>query len=241
MLGVGCWVSGVRCWVLVVPSSHFSRFRTRPPSPPSWTYRRVLKYTRWYTTLGRFLEEPSSLLLKPHHTGNLAVNQPYVYLMCATDAVSYISCVKSIRPEPQPPTVCTQPSRAKTFLKTSSACRATQGPSYGYLKGQFSRDRVNFWRSMPQNGSKNDPMAPITNLECPHEGHSVAYEPGTEHGFLGCRICRARLPIKDCLHFKKSLIVLKNQLLARMTNRSNREGWNAAAALALTHHLGALT
>ena len=27
----------------------------------------ILKYTRWYTTLGRFFEEPSSLLVRPHH------------------------------------------------------------------------------------------------------------------------------------------------------------------------------
>ena len=39
---------------------------------------------------------------------------------------------------------------------------STQGPSWGYLKVKC-----------PQNGSKNDPMAPRTTLGYPHEGPSV--------------------------------------------------------------------
>ena len=53
------------------------------------------------------------------------------------------------------------------------AARPTQGPSWGYLKSQFSRDLVNFRDECPQNGSKNDPMAPRTTLGCPHEGPRV--------------------------------------------------------------------
>ena len=44
---------------------------------------------------------------------------------------------------------------------------STQGPSWGYLKSQFSRDLVNFWRQMPTkwlqdrtNGSKTAPGIP---------------------------------------------------------------------------------
>ena len=51
----------------------------------------------------------------------------------------------------------------------------TQGPSWGYLKKSiFKRTLSIFGDECPQNGSKNDPMAPRTTLECPHEGPSVA-------------------------------------------------------------------
>ena len=33
---------------------------------PLHHYLRILKYTRWYATLGGFLEEPSALLVRPH-------------------------------------------------------------------------------------------------------------------------------------------------------------------------------
>ena len=35
---------------------------------------RARKYARWYTTLGRFLEEPSSLLVEPHMAGGERVD-----------------------------------------------------------------------------------------------------------------------------------------------------------------------
>jgi len=38
--------------------------RSSPPFMPF--YLHILKYTRRYTTLGRFLKEPSSLLVRPH-------------------------------------------------------------------------------------------------------------------------------------------------------------------------------
>ena len=51
----------------------------------------------------------------------------------------------------------------------------TQGPSWGYLRSQISRDLVDFDDKCPQNGSKNDPMAPRTTLKGPHEGASVVH------------------------------------------------------------------
>ena len=50
---------------------------------------------------------------------------------------------------------------------------ATQGPSWGYLKVNFSETLSTFGDKCPQNGSKNEPMAPRTNLECPHIGVCV--------------------------------------------------------------------
>ena len=49
----------------------------------------------------------------------------------------------------------------------------TQGPSWGYLKVIFSETLSFFGDKCPQNGSKNEPMAPRTNLECPHIGVCV--------------------------------------------------------------------
>ena len=51
----------------------------------------------------------------------------------------------------------------------------TQGSSWGYLKVNFSESLSIFGYKCPQNGSKNDLMAPRTTLECPHEGPSAAY------------------------------------------------------------------
>ena len=56
------------------------------------------------------------------------------------------------------------------------------------LRGGISK--VNFQKTLsssgdksPQNGSKNDPMAPRLTLECPHEGLSVA------HSLCGIGLC----------------------------------------------------
>ena len=50
---------------------------------------------------------------------------------------------------------------------------ATHVPSWGYLKVNFSESLSIFGDECPQNGSKNEPMTPRTNLECPHEGPRV--------------------------------------------------------------------
>ena len=51
--------------------------------------------------------------------------------------------------------------------------RSTQGPSWGYLKSQFSRDLVNVWRQMPTkwlqdrtDGSKTAPGIPPHRAFC---------------------------------------------------------------------------
>ena len=41
------------------------------------------------------------------------------------------------------------------------------------IKSQFWEILTTFGDKYPQNGSKNEPMAPRTNLECPHKGPSV--------------------------------------------------------------------
>ena len=51
--------------------------------------------------------------------------------------------------------------------------KATQGPSWGYLKVNFQETLSFFGDKCPQNGSKNDPMVPRTTLGCPHEGPRV--------------------------------------------------------------------
>ena len=43
----------------------------------------------------------------------------------------------------------------------------------GISKVNFQETLSNFGDKCPQNGSKNDPMAPRTTLECPNEGPSV--------------------------------------------------------------------
>ena len=53
--------------------------------------------------------------------------------------------------------------------------KSTQGPSWGYLKVNDSETLSFFGDECPQNGSNNEPMAPTTNLECPHEGPRVVY------------------------------------------------------------------
>ena len=73
----------------------------------------------------------------------------------------------------------TEPER---LLSASSSPRKA-------LRGGISK--VNFQETLsivgdkcPQNGSRNDPMAPRTTLECPHEGPSVV---GQEGPAVGCR------------------------------------------------------
>ena len=55
-----------------------------------------------------------------------------------------------------------------------SAPRSHARPFVGYLKVNSSETLSFFGDKCPQNGSKNDLMAPRTTLECPHEGPSVA-------------------------------------------------------------------
>ena len=46
----------------------------------------------------------------------------------------------------------------------------TQGPSWGYLKVNFSETLSIFGDRRPRNGSKNGEMAPRTGTGCPHIG-----------------------------------------------------------------------
>ena len=50
---------------------------------------------------------------------------------------------------------------------------ATQGPSWGYLKVNFSETLSTFGDKRPRNGSKNGEMAPRTGTGCPHIGPFV--------------------------------------------------------------------
>ena len=49
----------------------------------------------------------------------------------------------------------------------------TQGPSWGYLKVNFSETLTIFGDKRPRNGSKNGEMAPRTGTGCPHIGPFV--------------------------------------------------------------------
>ena len=57
--------------------------------------------------------------------------------------------------------------------KGGGAEERSQGPLWGYLKVNSSETLSIFGDKYPQNGSKNDLMAPRMTLECPHEGPSV--------------------------------------------------------------------
>jgi len=57
----------------------------------------------------------------------------------------------------------------------------TQGPSWGYSKVNFQETSSIFGDKCPRDGSKNDPMAPRTTLECPHEGPPVVSGPLSAH------------------------------------------------------------
>ena len=50
----------------------------------------------------------------------------------------------------------------------------TQGPSWGYLKVNFSETLSIFGNKRPRNGSKNGEMAPRTGTGYPHIGPFVA-------------------------------------------------------------------
>ena len=57
---------------------------------------------------------------------------------------------------------------------TEPATRVTtQGPSWGYLKVNFSETLSIFGDKRPRNGSKYGSVAPSTGLGCPHIGPSV--------------------------------------------------------------------
>ena len=70
----------------------------------------------------------------------------------------------------------TLPDHAKPALANRLWPRqhSTQGLSWGYLKSKFQETLSIFGDKCPCNGSKNDPTAPKTTLECPHEGPFVA-------------------------------------------------------------------
>jgi len=72
------------------------------------------------------------------------------------------------------PTNLHQPPRIIFFFPPQQLLALpTQGSSWGYLKVNSSETLSIFGDTCPQNGSKNDLMAPRTTLECPHEGPSV--------------------------------------------------------------------
>ena len=56
----------------------------------------------------------------------------------------------------------------------------------GISKVDFQETLSIFGDKCPQNGSKNDPMAPRTTLECPHEGPSVVKD---QHVLLARQAC----------------------------------------------------
>ena len=60
------------------------------------------------------------------------------------------------------------PSIACNTLEEVPLTQSTQGSSWGYLKVNYSETLSSFGDKCPQNGSKNDLMAPITTLGYPH-------------------------------------------------------------------------
>ena len=56
------------------------RRRSRASCPANSTYICTLKHTRWYTTPGRFLEEPSSLLVRIYHFYGVPIAQLFPVL-----------------------------------------------------------------------------------------------------------------------------------------------------------------
>ena len=54
-----------------------------------------------------------------------------------------------------------------------SASRSHARPFEGVFKSQFIKDLSTVGDKYPKNGSKNQPMAPTTNLGCRHEGPRV--------------------------------------------------------------------
>ena len=68
---------------------------------------------------------------------------------------------------------------------------STQGPSWGYLKVNFSETLSIFDDKRPRNGSKNGEMAPRTGTGCPHIGPLVEYTVEFE-GFVSSDIRKLR-------------------------------------------------
>ena len=64
----------------------------------------------------------------------------------------------------------TRPECREASMRVCSPRKALRG----VFKSQFLRDLFIFGDECPQNGSKNDKMAPRTTLRCPHEGPRVA-------------------------------------------------------------------
>jgi len=62
---------------------------------------------------------------------------------------------------------------------TMPAGKSTQGPSWGYLKVNFSETLSIFGDNCPGNGSNNGSTAPSTGLGYPHIGPFVGPEVGT--------------------------------------------------------------
>jgi len=74
----------------------------------------------------------------------------------------------------------------RSFFARQRLPVSTQGPSWGYLKSQFSRDLVNSWRQMPTkwlqdrtNGSKTAPGIPPHRAFC---GHALMLPGGMQEG-----------------------------------------------------------
>ena len=96
----------------------------------------------------------------------------------------------------------TSQSNNRTSINLSNS-ETTQGPSWGYLKSQFWRDLVDFWRYIPTKwlqertkGSKNEPgMPPLRAFY------------GTLDAKLGSRACPRQTP-KRLKPFKSELASL---------------------------------
>ena len=62
---------------------------------------------------------------------------------------------------------------AVSFMETVRTSKPRNALHGGSSKVNFQETLLISGDKCPQNGSKNDPMAPRTTLECPHEGPSV--------------------------------------------------------------------
>ena len=65
---------------------------------------------------------------------------------------------------------------------TACGVRSTRGPSWGYLKVNFSETLSSFGDKCPQNGSKNEETAPRTRTGYPHAGPGVGARAGCQGG-----------------------------------------------------------
>jgi len=132
----------------------------------------------------------------------------YIYIQTCIHRYGYIYiCVPPFAGSlfPRPPAVsrATHPppriDAARLATPTGLFDVSTQGSSWGYLKVNSSETLSFLGDKCPQNGSKNDLMAPITTLECPHEEPSVAYERGTP---VGVRVGLHVLMRRVCQHLQ---------------------------------------